>query len=89
MCNESRRQCVEFEVAHAVGTYYHCRLLLFKGIHYALQRVGAAVEVVAVELHGEASASTVVYRHVPAAAYAEVVPFGHYVYKLRVGCVLF
>ena len=66
--DESWRQRVEVEVAHAVRTDDHGRLLLFEGIDDTLQCVWSAVEVVAVELYGEASAPSVADSHVPASA---------------------
>ena len=46
-----------------------------------MQRVVAAVEVVAVELYGKASATAVVDGHVPASPDAEVVSLRHYSYQ--------
>ena len=76
MVAESGRKRLQLEVRHAVGAYHHCRLLLAEGIHDALQRVRAAVEVVAVQLHHEATALGMVHGQVPATADAEVVARG-------------
>ena len=50
-------------------------MLTAEGIDDGLQRLGAGVEVVRIQLNGEASAVVVVDGHVPAAANAEVRSF--------------
>ena len=70
--DDSRGQGVEVEVRHAVRADDHgCPLLVEGGDHLG-EGVGAAVEVVAVELHGEASALRMVHGEAPAASYAQV-----------------
>ena len=84
MVDESRRECLELEVAHAVGAHNHRSPLLVKLVDDALQCLRRRVEVVAVELHGEASAACVVYSHVPATADAEVGALGYDMYEALV-----
>ena len=72
MVDKSWRQRVEVEVAHAVASHHHGRLLLVEGIHHLLQRMGRGVEVVAVELNGKPSAPRIVHRLIPAPAYAQI-----------------
>ena len=76
MVYQSGRQGFQTEVAHAVAAYHHGSVLREEHVHHPLQRVRAAVEVIAVQLHHEASHSGVVYRRVPASAYAQVVALG-------------
>ena len=73
MCNESRRQCVEFEVAHPVRANHHSRLLLTEGFNDGLQCMWRRVKVVTVELNGKSSAPLVVDCHIPATAYTQVI----------------
>ena len=88
--DKSRRERLELEVAHAVGAHNHRSPLLVKLVDDALQRLRRRVEVVAVELHGEASAACVVYSHVPATADAEVGALGYDMYEaLVLGSSLF
>ena len=84
MVDESRRERLELEVAHAVGAHNHRSPLLVKLVDDALQRLRRRVEVVAVELHGEASAACVVDSHVPATADAEVGALGYDMYEALV-----
>ncbi len=74
MVDESRGQSLQLEVAHTVGTNHHSAALFVELINYALQGVWAAVEVVAVELHSEASATGVVESQAPASTNAQVLP---------------
>ena len=74
--DEAWRQGVQVEVAHAVRADDHGCPLGVERVHHALQGVGRAVEVVAVELHHEASHLRVMHGQVPAAAYAQVVAVG-------------
>ena len=74
MCNESRRQCVEFEVAHPVRANHHSRLLLTEGFNDGLQCMWRRVKVVTVELNGKSSAPLVIYRQVPTATNTQVIP---------------
>ena len=83
MGNESGRQGVEVEVAHSVGAYHHCRLLLLEGINDGLQCMWRGIEVVAVELHGKSSASLVIYCHIPASADTQVIPLRNNMNKTR------
>ena len=85
MTDKSWRQRVEVEVAHAVTAYNHCRALLSERIHYLLQRCGRRVEVVAVELYGETSATRIVHSHVPASSNAQSCAFWHYMNEPFVG----
>ena len=64
---------LQLEVRHAVAADDHGCLLLVKLIHDALQRGRTAVEVIAVQLHGKASATEIMHRQVPAPTYAQVV----------------
>ena len=75
MVNEPWRQGVQVEVAHAVAAHHHGGMLTAEGIDDGLQRLGAGVEVVRIQLYGKASAVVVVDGHVPAAANAEVRSF--------------
>ena len=84
MVDESRRERLELEVAHAVGAHNHRSPLLVKLVDDALQRLRRRVEVVAVELHGEASAAFVVDSYVPATADAEVGALGYDMYEALV-----
>ena len=72
MVDEPRRQRVEVEVAHAVGAHDHRRLLPVELVDDALQGVGRGIEIVAVELHGEAAAAHIVHGHVPTSADSQV-----------------
>ena len=83
MVYQSWRQRVEVEVTHAVASDDHCCMLLVEFVYDSLQRVFRRIEVVAVELHGEFSASAVVHRHIPASTDAEVGTLWHDVYELR------
>ena len=83
MGNESGRQGVEVEVAHSVGAYHHCRLLLLEGIDDGLQCMWRGIEVVAVELHGKSSAALVVDCHIPASAYSQVIALRNNMNKMR------
>ena len=85
---QSRRKGVQLKVAHAVGAHHHGRLLVVESTHDAPQRVGRGVEVVAVELDGEAAAAGVVDGRVPAAAYTQVGTFGHDVHQPRIVVLL-
>ena len=76
MIDESWRQGVQLEVAHAVRADHHGCILLVEGIDDLLQRLGRRIEVVGVELHGEASAAVVVDSLVPAAADTKVCALG-------------
>ena len=76
MGNESGRQGVEVEVAHSVGAYHHCRLLLLEGIDDGLQCMRRGIEVVAVELYGKSSAPLIIDSHIPASAYSKVIALG-------------
>ena len=87
--NESGGQGLQLEVAHPVTAYHHGGILLKEHVHHPLQSVLAAIQVVAVQLHHEASHSLVVYGHVPASAYAKVVTLRHNVYHTRVVGVAF
>ena len=81
MTYKSRRQRVKIEVAHTVAAYNHGGTLLVKLVDNSLQRVFRRIEVIAVELHGKASAPLVVYGKVPASANAKVCALRHDVYQ--------
>ena len=76
MVDKSRGQGVQFEVTHAVGTYHHRGILLVEGIHHLLEGLGRGIEVVAVELYGEASTTVIMDGLVPTAADAEIRALG-------------
>ena len=76
MIDESWRQGVQFEVAHAVGADHHGCILFVEGVDDLLQRLRRRVEVIGVELHGKASAAVVVDSLVPAAADTQVCALG-------------
>ena len=78
---DARWQGVEGKVAHAVGADDHGGRLLAELIGHALQRGGRGIEIVAVQLYGEAAAAAVVDGGVPASADAQVVAFGDEVYQ--------
>ena len=67
------RQGVEVKVHQAVGADDHGGLGLVELVNNPLQRVGAAVEVVAVQLHGKQAAVLRAHGEVPASADAQVV----------------
>ena len=77
--------CLQIEVAQAVAAYHHGGPLLIEGVYQALQRLGRRIQVVTVQLYGEASAAFVVHGHVPAAANAQVGTLGDEVNKPFVG----
>ena len=77
MVDQARRQRFEVEVDHSVTANHHGRLLLAEGLDDAGERVRAAVKVVAVELHGVASAGSGAHGQVPAAADAQIGALGH------------
>ena len=89
MVDETWRQGVEVEIAHTVAADDHRRMLLVEFVHDGLQRIGRGIEVVAVELHGEAAAMAVVHSDVPASADAEVVPVGNDMYEPWLAVALF
>ena len=72
MIDESWRQGVQLEVAHAIGADHHGCILFVESVYDLLQCLRRRVEVIGVELHGKASAAVVVDGLVPAAADAEV-----------------
>ena len=72
MVDQSGRQGVQFEVAHAIRTDDHGRLLFVESIDDGLQRFGRRIQVVRVQLNGKASALRTINRHIPATANAEV-----------------
>ena len=75
MVDEARGQGLELEVAHAIGTNHHSAMLFIELVDDALQSVRSAVEVVAVQLHGKASATQVVESETPATTDAQVSAF--------------
>ena len=80
MIYQSRRQGVEVEVTHSVRAYHHGGTLSIESIHHALQGVGTAVEVIAVQLNHEPSHSGVVNSQVPASSYTQVGALGDEMY---------
>ena len=76
MTDKARRYCLQIEVAQAVAAYHHGGPLLIEGVYQALQRLGRRIQVVAVQLYGEASAAFIVHGHVPAPADAQVGTLG-------------
>ena len=81
MVYDAWRQGIQLKVAHSVCAYHHRRLLSVEAIHYLLQGVGTAVEVVRIQLHGKPSAVVAVYRLVPASAYAQVCSLWYYMHQ--------
>ena len=81
MVDDSRRQRVEVEVTHSVCPHHHCSPLFVERVDDALQRLRRRVEVIAVELHGEASAAVVDDSGVPASADAQVGAVGDDVHE--------
>ena len=80
MIYQSRRQGVEVEVTHSVRAYHHGGTLSIESVHHALQGVGTAVEVIAVQLNHEPSHSGVVNSQVPASSYTQVGALGDEMY---------
>ena len=70
-------QGVQVEVAHAIRTDDHGCVLLVEGIYNLLQGFRRRVQVVAIQLHGKASATVVVYSLVPAATNTQIVTLGY------------
>ena len=83
--NQSRRQCVQFKVADTVATNNHGSLLLVECLNDGFERLGRRVDVVAIKLHGEASAAAVANGNVPASANAQVGTLRNEVYEVRIG----
>ena len=75
MSYQAWRQGVQLEVAHTVGTYYHCSFLLMESIYNLLQGLWRRIEIVAIQLDGKASAIVTVNGLVPASANAKVRTF--------------
>ena len=75
MIDQARRQGIQFKVAHTIRTHHHRSILLVEGIHDLLQRLRRGIEVVGIQLNRESSTSIVVNRHVPTAAYAQIMTF--------------
>ena len=73
---QSWGQGVQVEVAHAIGAYHHRSILLIEGLHNLLEGLGRGIEVVGIELYGEASATVVVDGYIPTAADTQVMPVG-------------
>ena len=78
MGNEPGRQGIQIEVAHAIGTYHHCGLLLVESIDNSLQRLRRRIKVVRIQLNGKTSTYSTVNSLVPTAANAQVMTIGHY-----------
>ena len=72
MSYQARRQGVQLEVAHTIGTYDHCCFLLMESIYDLLQCLWRRIEVVAIQLDGKASAILTVNGLVPASTNAQV-----------------
>ena len=72
MVDEAGRQSFELEVAHAVATNNHCRLLTMESINNLLQGARRRIKVVAIELNSKAAAEIRVESLVPASANAKV-----------------
>ena len=85
MVDEARRKGVQLEVAHTVRAYYHRSTFSIEGIHHSLQCLWRGVEVVAVELHHEASHQRMMYSRIPAATDAQVVALRYNVNDAFVG----
>ena len=77
MVDESGRQRLQLEVADAIRAHHHRGVVVVELLHNPRQRVLAAVEVVAVELHHEAAHALVVHGAVPASTDAQIVPLGN------------
>ena len=84
MVNDAWRKSFEIEVTYTVGTYYHCSLLAIESIDDVLQRRRTGIDVVAVELHGKASAMLGVYGFVPATTDTEVATLRNNMYQALV-----
>ena len=76
MVDDTGREGLQGEVAQAVAAYHHGTEFAAEGVDDALQGVGVAVEVVAVELYGIAPTLRVTDGEVPATADAEVAALG-------------
>ena len=81
-------QRLEIEVADAVRAYNHSGFLLIESVDNLLQGPVSRVEVVRVELYGEASAVDRVDGYIPASANAKVVTLGNDMDKARIILVL-
>ena len=68
MVDQSWRQGLQVEVAHAVRANDHGGSLLAEGAHDLLQSIGRTIEVVAVQLDGKPSTAVVVDCLVPTAS---------------------
>ena len=79
--DESWGQGVQLEVAHAIRANHHRCILLIETLHNLLQRTRRRIEVVAIQLNGESSATIVVDGLVPASAYAQIGALGYDVHQ--------
>ena len=77
MVNQSGRQRVQFEVAHAIAADDHCCTLSVESIDDGLQRTRRRIEVVAVQLHGKPAAPLASHSLVPASANSQIRSFGN------------
>ena len=77
MVYQSRRQCIEIEIAHAIRADHHGSLLLMEGIYYLLQRLRGRIEVITIQLDGKLTTMVAVDSHIPAATNAKVVAIWH------------
>ena len=75
--DDARRQCLQLEVGHAVRADDHGAAFPAELVDNGLESRRTAVQVVAVELHGKASAERVMHTQVPASADAQIVTFGN------------
>ena len=82
MSNEPRRQGIQVEVAHAIGTYHHSGLLLVESIDNGLQRLRRRIKVIRIQLNGKTSTYCTEHCLVPTATDAQIVTIGHYDMKL-------
>ena len=73
--DDARRQCLQLEVGHAVRADNHGAAFPAELVDNGLEGRRTAVQVIAVELYGKASAERVMYSQVPASADAQIVTF--------------
>lgn len=78
--DDAGRNGLQLEIAHSVAPYQHGAMLSVKGVDDGCQGVVVAVHVVAVQLHGKASACGMIDSCLPTAANAQVVSFRDKVY---------
>ena len=88
MVDDARRQCLQLEVGHAVRADNHGAAFPAELVDNGLEGRRTAVQVVAVELYGKASAERVMHTQVPASADAQIVTFGNEVNHFFVSGVL-